>query len=35
MLLLGEIGPVEAEKFNFEDSLFFRKMAFSQNFGGL
>ena len=35
MLLLGEIGPVEAEKFDFEDSLFFQKMAFSQNFGGL
>ena len=27
MLLLGEIGPVEAEKFDFEDSLFFQKMA--------
>ena len=34
LLLLGKIGPVEAEILNFENDSAFTKMQFLQNFGG-
>ena len=34
LLLLGKIGPVEAEILNFENYSAFTKMQFLQNFGG-
>ena len=34
LLLLGKIGPVEAEILNFENDFAFTKMQFLQNFGG-